>query len=102
MSEPPRFRACRAIVCSDDGHADVDDSAEIEIAAGSLLLVYFDERGAVVLQGREEAPGHFACRARSRPRRAELVRTGRVLEGRWSEGDAAGSLRIELAEEETG
>jgi hypothetical protein len=98
MSEAgPDWRPCRAIVKCDDGSPDIDDdSAEIEIAAGGLLLVYFDERGAVVLQGREEAPGRFACRARSRPRLAQLTRTGRVLEGHWREGDESGSLRIEL------
>jgi len=98
MSEGgPDWRPCRAIVKSDDGSPDVDDeSAEIELADGGLLLVYFDERGAVVYQGREEAPGRFACRARSRPRMAQLTRIGRVLEGHWHEGEETGSLRIEL------
>lgn len=96
----PEWHPCRAIVTHDDGSARIDDdTAEIEIAAGGLLLVYFDERGAVVLQGREEAPGRFACRARSRPRMARLTRAGRVLEGRWHEGDETGSLRIELESE---
>ena len=84
----------------DDGSpVFTDDDVDVEIEDGRILLTYFDERGAVVFQGREESPGRFALIARSRPRKAELRRSESVLEGSWREGDETGSLRIELSRE---
>lgn len=98
----PDWRPCRAIVRHDDGAPDVDDeTAEIEIASGRLLLVYFDDRGAVIFEGREVERGRFQALARSRPRKLELALEGRVLEGRWHEAGDTGSIRIELEEDET-
>jgi hypothetical protein len=97
----PRFLACRAEVGFDDGSpVFTDDDVDVEIEDGRILLTYFDERGAVVFQGREESPGRYALSARSRPRKAELAKSGAVLEGSWREGDETGSLRIELLGEE--
>ncbi len=98
----PRYLACRAEVGFDDGRpVFIDDDVDVEIEDGRMLLTYFDDQGAVIFQGREEAPGRYALIARSRPRRAQLQRTGGVLEGSWREGDSTGSLRIELTTEET-
>jgi hypothetical protein len=98
----PDWRPCRAIVRRDDGGPEIDDdTAEIEIASGRLLLVYFDERGAVIFEGRETVGGRFSARARSRPRKLELAREGLVLVGRWHERDETGSIRIELEEDGT-
>ena len=97
----PRFFACRADVGFDDGSPMfTDEDADVEIEDGRILLTYFDERGAVVFQGREEAPGRYELTARSRPRRANLTRSGDVLEGSWRQGDQTGSLRIELSRPE--
>ncbi len=99
----PRFLACRAEVGFDDGRpAFTDEDVDVEIEDGRILLTYFDERGAVVFQGREEAPGRYELIARSRPRRANLTRTDDVLEGSWREGDETGWLRIELTTQEAG
>lgn len=97
----PRFLACRTEVRFDDGSpAFVDDDADVEIDDGRILLCYFDDCGAVVLQGREKEPGRFELVARSRPRKARLTRNEGVLEGTWYEGDSTGSLRVVLAERE--
>ncbi|MGH0032714.1 MAG: hypothetical protein ACQGVC_23220 [Myxococcota bacterium] len=94
----PDWKPCRAIVSHDDGRPDVeDDTAEFEIAGGRLLLVYFDERGAIIFEGREASDGRFDLLARSRPRKARVTLRGAVLEGRWHEGDDTGSMRIELS-----
>ena len=99
----PRYLACRAEVGFDDGSpVFTDDDVDVEIEDGRMLLTYFDDQGAVVFQGREEAPGRYELIARSRPRRAQLLHTGSVLEGSWQEGDSTGSLRIELTTGETG
>ena len=100
MSEAgPDWRPCRAIITHDDGRPPVeDDGAEFEIAGGRLLLVYFDERGAIIFEGREAPDGGFALMARSRPRKAHVTLRGAVLEGRWHEGDETGSIRVELLE----
>ncbi len=98
----PRFLACRAVVGFDDGSpVFTDDDVDVSIEDGRILLTYFDDQGAVVFEGREEAPGHYELTARSRPRRAQLRRTDDVLEGSWREGNSTGSLRIELTMEET-
>ncbi len=98
----PRYLACRAEVGFDDGTpVFTDDDVDVELGDGHILLVYFDDQGAVVFQGREEAPGRYELTARSRPRKAQLVRTGSTLEGSWQEGENTGSLRIELTQEET-
>ena len=97
----PRYLACRAEVGFDDGTpVFIDDDVDVELGDGHILLVYFDDQGAVVFQGREEAPGRYELTARSRPRKAQLVRTEDVLEGSWQEGDRTGSLRIELTKVE--
>ena len=99
----PRFLACRAEVGFDDGSpAFTDDDVDVEIEEGRILVAYFDDQGAVIFQGREEEPGRFELIARSRPRKARLVRSDGVLEGSWWEADLRGTLRIELAEEESG
>ncbi len=98
----PRYLACRAEVGFDDGSpVFTDDDVDVEIEDGRMLLTYFDDQGAVVFQGREEAPGRFELTARSRPRKAQLQRTGGALEGSWQEGDVTGSLHIVLTPEET-
>ncbi len=98
----PRYLACRAEVGFDDGSpVFIDDDVDVEIEDGRMLLTYFDDEGAVVFEGREQAPGHYVLTARSRPRKAQLLRTEDVLEGSWREGDSTGSLRIELTTEET-
>ena len=97
----PRFLACRAVVGFDDGSpVFTDDDVDVTIADGRILLTYFDDQGAVVFEGREEAPGQYQLTARSRPRKAQLLRTEDVLEGSWREGDSTGSLRIELTKQE--
>lgn len=99
----PRYLACRARVSFDDGSPEfTDEDANVEIEDGRILITYFDERGAVVFQGREESPGRYALVARSRPRRAELLHREGVLEGSWTEGDLGGSLRVDLAREDGG
>ena len=99
----PRYLACRAEVGFDDGSpVFTDDDVDVEIEDGQMLVVYFDDQGPVVFQGREAAPGRYELTARSRPRKAQLLRTEGVLEGSWQEGDRTGSLRIELGTEETG
>jgi hypothetical protein len=98
-----RFRDCRAEVRHATGDLLCeDDDVEVRIEQGWILFCYWDERGAVVFEGAESAPGRFELKARSRPRTARLVHdTSRgVLEGSWSEADERGGLRIELGEEE--
>jgi hypothetical protein len=98
----PRYLCCRARVGSDDGAAAIaDDDADVDLGEGRILVSYFDDEGPVVLQGLETTPGRFELAARSRPRKAELALEGDRLEGRWWEARRAGSLRIELGEEET-
>jgi hypothetical protein len=99
----PRFRDCRAEVLHDSGDLVwQDDEVEVRIEQGWILFCYWDERGAVVFEGAESAPGRFELKARSRPRTARLVHDAErgVLEGRWSEGDERGGLRIELGRRE--
>ena len=56
----PRYLACRAEVGFDDGTpVFTDDDVDVELGDGHILLVYFDDQGAVVFQGREEAPGRY-------------------------------------------
>ena len=72
------------------------------ISEGRILLFYWDDRGAMVFEGREQEGGAFELRARTRPRTARLALAAdrRVLEGTWCERDESGELRIELGEEE--
>ena len=98
-----RFRDCRAEVHHDSGDPVwEDDDVEVRMEPGWILFCYWDERGAVVFEGAESSPGRFELKARSRPRTGHLhYDAGRgVLEGRWSEGDERGALRIELGEED--
>ena len=91
------FSGCRVVVRYDDGREDFeDDDCDVRFEAGSVLVTYFDERGPVVMQGREEG-AEMELHARSRPRVVRLVREGGVLEGTWRERGDTGSLRIELA-----
>ena len=95
----PHYTPCRVVAAFDDGRpADEDDDADLQLGdGGELLLSYWDERGAVVLVGAEEAPGRYELLARSRPRRGTLRREGaRVFTGRWFEGEECGTLRVEL------
>ncbi len=99
----PRFLACRAVVGFDDGSpVFTDEDVDVTIEDGRILLTYFDDQGPVVFEGREEAPGHYELTARSRPRKAQLLRTGDLLDGSWQEDDSTGTLRIELVAQESG
>lgn len=98
-----RFLACRAEVRFDDGRPPFeDDDVEVRIEGEWILLCYWDERGAVVFEGAQSAPGRFELKARSRPRTARLDHSPErgLLEGTWSEGDESGGLRIELGQED--
>ena len=89
---------CRVVVTFDDGSPpQEDDEGDVYLDASQLLVSYWDEEGPVVLVGSRCGENRFELLARSRPRKATLERVGRVLEGRWTEGDDAGGLRVELA-----
>ncbi len=92
------FSGCRICVGFDDGRPDFEDEdSDLQLADGQLLISYWDERGVVVLVGREVEPGLFQLVARSRPRRCTLRREGsRTLIGTWVEGEEAGVLRVEI------
>jgi hypothetical protein len=90
------YSGCRVVVTYDDGRERFeDDDCDVSLEEGRLLVTYWDERGPVVLQGRDQGEC-FAVTARSRPSKAMLTREGDVFEGTWRERDDSGSLRIEL------
>jgi len=97
-----RFFACRAeIHYDDDRPVHEDDDALVDLDDGVLICCYWDDDGAVVFEGREDEPGRFTLKARSRPRVACLVHSveSGVMEGTWQERDDTGRIRIELGEE---
>jgi hypothetical protein len=90
------YSGCRVVVTYDDGRARFeDDDCDVSLEDDELLVTYWDERGPVVLQGRDRGES-FAVTARSRPSTATLRRQGGVFEGTWRERDDSGRLRIEL------
>ena len=96
----PTWEACITRVEHDDGSPPFeDDDTDVRIEKGRILVCYWDDQGAVLFEGREEAPGRFVLTARSRPRKAELTMEpdGRTLRGTFEEGDLRGSLQIELS-----
>ena len=90
------FAGCRVVVTYDDGRERFeDDDCDVSLEGDQLLITWWDERGPVVLQGRQQDE-RFDVVARSRPSKATLKRRGDVLEGTWREHDESGGLRIEL------
>ncbi len=95
----PRWSRCHVRIACDDGSPDhEDDDADVGIEAGQIVISYMDDEGPVVLAGREQEPGSFELVARSRLRRATLVRSsdGRTLAGAWSERERGGKWLVEL------
>jgi hypothetical protein len=83
----------------DDREVFEDDDCEVALEDGQILVTYWDERGPVVLQGKQQGDV-FEVVARSRPSNATLTRRGDIFEGRWEELGDTGGLRIELSEPE--
>ncbi len=75
------------------------DDADVSIEGGTILVTWWDDRGAVVLAGREVERDRYEIVARSRPRRGILVRDGHRLEGDWTEHDRAGTWIVHLPDE---
>jgi hypothetical protein len=95
----PRWSHSRVQIICDDGSPDhEDDDADVGIEDGQIVVSYMDDEGPVVLAGRVQTPGHFDLVARSRLRRATLVRSadGRTLAGAWSERERRGNWLVEL------
>ena len=95
----PRWSHCRVRIACDDGSPEhADDDSDVGIEDGQIVVSYMDDEGPVVLAGREQEPGHFELVARSRLRRATLVRSadGRTLAGAWSERESGGKWLVEL------
>jgi len=97
----PRWSHSRVRIVYDDGSPDhADDDSDVGIEGGQIVVAYMDDEGPVVLAGREQAPGHFELVARSRLRRATLVRSsdGRTLAGAWNERERGGEWSVDLGE----
>jgi len=93
------YEGCTTRIELGDGSPPhVDDDAQVRIEEGRILLLHFDDEGAVVYDGVEEEPGRFRLMARSR-RRTALVRldgSGTVLRGHFEEDGQRFPIEITL------
>lgn len=78
-----------------------DDSADVRIGDGRIVLTWEDDEGVVEWHGREHGEGHFELACPERAGRGTLHRFpgGRILEGFWSERGETGFWRVHLPHE---
>ncbi len=96
------YSGCRVVVTYDDGREPFeDDDCDVSLDGDRLLVTYWDDRGVVVLAGKEQGATYDVV-ARSRPSKATLTRHGDVFQGTWQERDDSGGLRIELGTPDDG